>query len=264
MIAPLCRKQFVVSTMSSGLRGKVVVITGSGRGLGAAFALSLAESGCELVLCGRQSADLEDVARRVVERGANTPDLVPLDLADPKSVKAAVSRISALKTRVDILINNGAIWLEARAEPYDEADVLAVTNAAISGTFLLVQGLHSLMDASQTPDVVTIGSISGLPNAALQSVSVPFYASKRGQVALADGFRQEFSGTRFRSILINPPYLDDAASDRQEWVEAGDRQKGQRATSRDVVEATIFALTRPRHVSLTIEIGADDGGLFQR
>ena len=249
--------------MGSDLCGKVVVITGAGRGLGAAFALSLAEIGCELVLCGRRVADLDNVAQRVVQRGGRTPELVTLDLADSNSVKQAVSRISALKTRVDILINNGAMWLEARAEPYDEADVLAVTNAAVSGTFLLVQGLHPVMEGSQTPDVVTIGSTSGMPNAALQSVSVPFYASKRGQVALADGFRQEFSGTKFRSILVNPPDLDDALPDRQEWLEASGRQKGQRATSRDVVEATIFALTRPRHVSLTIDIDADCGGLFQ-
>ncbi len=249
--------------MGSELRGKVAVITGAGRGLGAAFALSLAELGCELVLCGRRAADLDDVAQRVLERGGSLPDHVILDLADPKSVEDAVTRIGGLKARVDILINNGAMWLEARREPYGEAEVLAVINAALSGTYLLVQGLHSLMEASQAPDVVTIGSISGLTNAPLHSASVPFYASKRGQLALADGLRQQFSGSSFRSILVNPPYLDDALPDRPEWVDAANRRKGQRATSRDVVEATVFALTRPRHVSLRIDIDADDGGLFQ-
>lgn len=244
------------------LNKKVVVVTGAGRGLGAAFALSLARAGCELVLCGRRVADLKTMANRVVELGGARPEIVTLDLANAVSVRGAISRIVSLKPCVDILINNGAMWLESGDEPYPEADVLNVVNAAITGTFLLVQGLRPLMQASDTPDVLTIGSISGLPNAALQTVSVPFYAAKRGQVALAEGLRQEFAGSKFRSILINPPYLDDVLPELQEWSDAGQRQKGERGTSRDVVEAALFALTRPRHVSLTVEIGADDGGLF--
>ncbi|UXS01233.1 SDR family oxidoreductase [Agrobacterium tumefaciens] len=244
------------------LAGKIAVITGAGRGLGAAFALSLADAGCELVLCGRRTEDLQTIATLVAERGGKEPEIIALDLAGAQSIDDAVNRIAARKDRVDILINNGAMWLEASDEPYRQEDVLAVINAAITGTFLFVQGLRPLMLASETPDVVTIGSISGLPNAALQSVSVPFYAAKRGQVALAEGLRQAFSGSRFRSILVNPPYLDDARPDQQDWMDAATRQKGERGTSRDVVEAALYALTRPRHISLTIDIDADDGGLY--
>lgn len=244
------------------LAGKIAVITGAGRGLGAAFALSLADAGCELVLCGRRTEDLQTIATLVAERSGKKPEIIALDLAGAQSINDAVNRITARKDRVDILINNGAMWLEASDEPYRQEDVLAVINAAITGTFLFVQGLRPLMLASETPDVVTIGSISSLPNAALQSVSVPFYAAKRGQVALAEGLRQAFSGSRFRSILVNPPYLDDARPDQQHWMDAATRQKGERGTSRDVVEAALYALTRPRHISLTIDIDADDGGLY--
>lgn len=241
---------------------KIVVVTGAGRGLGAAFALSLAPLGCTLILCGRREADLISVANAVVEQGGKVAKIVLLDLADAGSVRAAVVQIAEATRRVDVLINNGAMWLEASQEPYGEADVLNVVNAAVTGTFLFLQGLKPLMDASDGPDVLTIGSISGLPNAALQSVSVPFYAAKRGQVALAEGLRQEFMGGKFRSILINPPYLDDAMPGSKDWADAASRDKGERGTTRDVVEAAIFALTRPRHISMTIELGADDGGLF--
>lgn len=160
------------------------------------------------------------------------------------------------------MINNGAMWLEAWSGSYALDEVLAVINAAISGTFLLFQGLHPLMENSEEPDVLTIGSISGLPNAALQSVSVPFYAAKRGQVALAEGWLQAFRGSRFRSLQVNPPYLDEVLPGQQDWDEVETRGKDARATSRDVVEAGLVALTRPRHISLTIEPDADDGGLF--
>ena len=244
------------------LKSKVVVITGATRGLGAAFALILARAGCQLILCGRRENDLATIAERVVSFGGERPTLVQLDLADVSSVSRAVNQIVALNTGIDILINNGAMWLENSQTPYKAEDVLSVVNAAITGTFLFIQGLKTAMQKSSAPDILTIGSISGLPNAALQSVSVPFYAAKRGQIALADGLSQVFINTKFRSILINPPYLDDAMPDEPNWAAASNRKQGQRATTRDVVEAAIFALTRPRHISLNLEIGADEGGLF--
>ena len=172
------------------LKSKVVVITGATRGLGAAFALTLARAGCQLILCGRRENDLATIAERVVSFGGERPILVQLDLADVSSVSRTVNQIVALNTGIDILINNGATWLENSQTPYKAEDVLSVVNAAITGTFLFIQGLKTAMQKSSAPDILTIGSISGLPNAALQSVSVPFYAAKRGQIALADGLRQ--------------------------------------------------------------------------
>lgn len=244
------------------LHGKTVVITGAARGLGAAFALAFADAGCDLVLCGRRLTDLEDIGEIIAQRSGTRPLLTVLDLADTASVSNAITEISKHKSHIDILINNGAMWLESSDTPYAAEVVLTAINSAVTGTFLFTQGLLPRLQASDRPDVVTIGSVSGLPNAAIQSVSVPFYAAKRGQTALADGFRQSFAGTRIRSIAVHPPYLDDARPDQDNWLAAAERQKGERGTSRDVVEAVLFAVTRPRHVTLNITIDADDGGLF--
>lgn len=244
------------------LHGKTVVITGAARGLGAAFALAFADEGSELVLCGRRLADLEEIAAIIESRGRARPMLTVLDLANTDSVNRAVTEICDNKPCVDILINNGAMWLEHSDKPHPADAVLTTINAAVTGTYLFTQGLLPRLQLSDRPDVVTIGSISGLPNAALQSVSVPFYAAKRGQTALADGFRQSFTGTKIRSIAVHPPYLDDISPDQDDWQRAAERQKGQRGTNRDVVEAVLFAVTRPRHVTLNITIDADDGGLY--
>ncbi|UOO90233.1 SDR family oxidoreductase [Vitreoscilla massiliensis] len=219
------------------LNQKIVVVTGAGRGLGAAFALSLAPLGCELILCARREEDLAQISECVVNHGGKIPKIIQLDLSDVASVRAAADSIANMTEYVDVLINNGAMWLESSDVSYAETDVLNVVNAAITGTFLFVQNIMPLLKASQSPDVLTIGSISGLPNAALQSVSVPFYAAKRGQVALAEGLRQEFNGSPLRSILINPPYLDDALPGEKSWIDASARVKGDRGTTRDIVEA---------------------------
>jgi NADP-dependent 3-hydroxy acid dehydrogenase YdfG len=239
------------------MQGIVVVVTGAGRGLGAAFAIAFADVGCELVLCGRSMEGLTEIARLIAERGGKTPTLVALDLADSNSISTAIAQISANKPKVDILINNGAMWLEASAENYPDAEVLGVINSGITGTFLFTQGLLKLLQKSDRPDVVLIGSTCGFPNAALENVSVPFYAAKRGQAALADGLRQVFSGTSIRSIAVHPANLDDARPGQPSWEAATLRQKGDQATNRDVVEAVLFAVSRPRNVTLNIVIDSD-------
>lgn len=246
------------------LAGRVAVITGAGRGLGAALAISLADAGCRPVLCSRSIANLTATQAVVRERTGIEPLLIALDLADAVSVEAASRAIADSADGIDILINNGAMWLEGREGPYSAEEVLGVVNAAASGTFLLTQALLPALRSSACPDIVTIGSISGLPNAALQSVSVPFYAAKHAQAALADGFRQMLAGTPVRSIAIHPPYLDDMLPGDEAWQASPQRAKGSRAGNRDVVEAVIFALTRPRNVTLSITLDADDGGLFPR
>lgn len=244
------------------LKGRIAVVTGAGRGLGAALALSLAEAGCDLVLCGRNSAALEALAERIAGMTGRAPLCIGVDLADSASIGQAVASIARAHEHIDLLVNNGAMWLEASDEPHSAEVVLGVVNSAVTGTFLFTQGLLPLLRNSANPDIVTIGSISGLPNALLQSVSVPFYAAKRAQAALADGLRQMLSGTPVRSISVHPPYLDDIQPGEPEWAAAAERSKGERGTNRDVTEAVLFAVTRPRHVTLSIVVDADEGGLF--
>lgn len=238
------------------------VITGAARGLGAALAFSLAEAGCDVVLCGRSVGALEATAQSIAEHTGRKVETVQADLADTANVARAVETIRAKYSAIDILVNNGAMWLEDRQEDYSEAEVAGVINAAVTGTFLFTQGLLPLLNASLQPDIVTIGSISGLPNAPLQTVSIPFYAAKRAQAALADGLRQKLAGTPVRSIVVHPPYLEDASPLEDNWEASAKRQKGEAATSRDIVELVLFALTRPRHVSLSITVDADEGGVF--
>lgn len=242
--------------------GDVAVITGAGRGLGAALSISLADAGYMPVLCGRNPAALSEIAAIIEARTGIAAQAVVLDLANPESVDAAISSIATSYQRIGLLVNNGAMWLEASETPHSSAEVMSTINAAVSGTFLFTQGLLPLLKAAKHADIVTIGSISSLPNATLQTVSVPFYAAKQAQASLASGFRQQLKGSTVRSIIVHPPYLDDAIPGQPEWEEAATRTAGQRGTSRDITEAVMFAISRPGHVTLSITVDADEGGLF--
>lgn len=236
------------------LDGCIAVVTGAGRGLGAALAIAFADAGCSMILCGRNIDALSQTASSITERSNRHCDIVALDLANAESVTTAPATIKTRHDKIDILINNGAMWLESRSEPYSAEEVLGAINSAVSGTFLLTQGLLPQLNRSPWPDIVTIGSTSGLPAAALQQVSVPFYAAKRAQAALADGFRQQLLETRVRSIIVSPPDLDDVSPLEPEWERSESRAKSERATNRDVVEAVMYAVTRPRNITVSIAI----------
>ena len=112
---------------------------------------------------------------------------------------------------------------------------------------------------------MTIGSVSGLPNVALYNTSLPFYVAKHAQVGLSDGLRQMFLGTPVRSIAIHPPWLQDISPLEQDWEASLKRTKGEQATNRDVVDAVVFAITRPRHITIaSLVIDSDSGGIDHR
>jgi 7-alpha-hydroxysteroid dehydrogenase len=87
------------------LDGKVAVVTGAGRGIGAASALALAEAGADVVLAARTEDQLQEVARQVEDLGRRAV-VVAADLADLDAVSALAGRAVAALGRLDVVVNN--------------------------------------------------------------------------------------------------------------------------------------------------------------
>ena len=242
-----------------------VIVSGAARGLGAALSIGLSDLGCNVILCGRSLPALEVAAGHIESRTGRQPQSFVVDLAEATNIETAVKDITDAFPVIDILINNGAAWLARRETPYEAAEVSAVFNSALTGTFLFTQALIPALQKSRRPDVVTIGSISGLLNVNLYTASVPFYAAKHGQAALADGLRQMFLGTPIRSICIHPPWIQDISPLDEEWDTVPSRTKEEMVTNRDILEAVVYAVTRPRHVTIaSMVIDSDSRGIDDR
>src|SRR5262249_55805743 len=91
--------------MELGLKGKVAVVTGSSRGIGRGIALAFAEEGCDLMLTGRDTPALDEVAQSIRGKGRKAAMRV-LDLREPGAAETLVEAVRREFGGLDILINN--------------------------------------------------------------------------------------------------------------------------------------------------------------
>ncbi len=240
--------------------GKRVIITGAGRGLGAALAIVLADKGANLLLTGRSRENLTAIAEAIKLRTGIKPELRMLDMADASEVTLFAKALRDAGEPVDILINNASQWLPGSMTDHDALSISQTIAANVTGTMLLTRGLVPLLEKSGAGDIMTVVSISGLPNARLQTASVAYAASKQAQAAISDGLRQELKGRPVRVQAVFPPYLEDVSPLDPAWNTP--REASSAVTNRDIVETILFALERPRHMTLaSIIIDPDTGGL---
>ena len=233
---------------ASALKGKTVLVTGAARGLGAAFACVLADAGCKVIMTGRLTEALTSTAEAIRLRCGTRPETHLLDLAEVGNANTFGEAIAAAYPKLDILINNGAQWLSGKMDEYDAYAVNSTINAAATGTFLLTRKLVPALEASGGGDIVNIVSTSGIANRPNNGAAVPYRMAKHAQTAMADGLREELKGRPIRVHAIYPPDLETVTPlDEAGWT--APRKDGDMVTSRDVVEAGIFALTRPRNVT---------------
>jgi NADP-dependent 3-hydroxy acid dehydrogenase YdfG len=240
--------------------GKIAVITGAGRGLGAAFAAVLAEKGAHVIMTGRNTEQLTTTAEAIKLRTGTRPETIVFDLADPGQVTLTAKKMRDEMAKIDILINNGAQWLPGKMDEHDAYSIVGTISSGVTGTLLFTRGLIKPLEASGAGDILNIISISGLPNVQLGEASVAFYAAKHGQTGITEGLKQELKGRPIRVSAIYPPNLEDISPlDDAQWN--AKRPKDSLATNRDIVEAGLFALSRPRHVTIaSIVVDPDHGG----
>ncbi len=242
-------------------RGKRIMITGAGRGLGAAFATVLADLGANIIMTGRNLENLSAAAEAIKLRTGIRPDTRLLDMADPSAVTVFAKKLRNEGQALDILINNAAQWLPGPMTEHDALDIAQTISCNVTGTMLLTRGLVPLLEKSGAGDIMTIVSISGMPNTRLQTASIAYAASKQAQATISDGLRQELKDRPVRVQAIFPPYLEDLSPLKEnDW--RAERPADSLVTNRDIVETVLFALTRPRHMTLaSIIIDPDTGGI---
>lgn len=189
------------SASQPALAGQVAVITGAGRGIGAAIAATLASLGARVVLCGRTREALEATSAAIHNQGGQTA-VLECDVTDLRSVEALAERVERTFGRVDILVNNAGIG--AAGGPLHQLSPDAwdsVLNTNLRGVFYCIRSFAPLMIRARNGHIINISSLAGknaLPNGAAYS------ASKWGLNGLTYSVAEELRAHNIRVSVICP------------------------------------------------------------
>lgn len=191
------------------LTGRVVLVTGASRGIGAALATALAEAGASLVVGARKVEDLEATADAVAQTGS--PVLaVPLDVTRVASIEAAVSAATQRFGRLDGLVNNAGVEEIRPSFDVDEALWDRILDTNLKGAFFAAQAAGRAMRANGSGSIVNIASLTsmvGVPTA------VPYGSSKSGLLGMTRALASEWAPFGIRVNAIAPGYFRTAMTD---------------------------------------------------
>jgi NAD(P)-dependent dehydrogenase (short-subunit alcohol dehydrogenase family) len=180
---------------------KSVMVTGAGSGLGRTVALALAGHGATVSCLDIDPAKLDETVSAIKSAGGRA-HAVKADVADPKALAAALSRVAELEPELDGLVTcagvqNKTSILELTAEEWDR--VMAIN---LRGTFLSVQGALRIMMTRNKGRIVTIGSDTGKRGGGRVGKSA-YGSSKGGVVIFTRSIAKELAPTFQGNIRIN-------------------------------------------------------------
>jgi NAD(P)-dependent dehydrogenase (short-subunit alcohol dehydrogenase family) len=219
------------------LGGRVALVTGASRGIGAAVADALATEGARVIR----------VARSLREASGPRFEDIPCDLTDPGQVSGLASRILA-HGPPDIVVSNAGAFLLRALEHTEPADLEAQLAVNVKAPFYVARAMLPAMREAGRGTFITVGSVADHVGFAENAA---YAASKYGLRGLHETLLAEYHGSGVRLTLVSPGPTDTSAWDPFD----PDHREGFPARAdmlhpTDVAEAILFVATRPAHVHI--------------
>ena len=237
------------------LSGKSALVTGGARRIGRAIALALGKAGADVTITCRDSrADAAQTVREIADRGRHALAL-ECDVRSEASVRAAISAAIAFHGRLDVVVNNAAVFESVPLEriSLDQWDAVFETN--VRGPFLVAREALESLRATHGR-IVNIGSLGGMRPWAGHA----HYCSSKAALhmltqAMAKAFAPEVTVN-----CVAPGWIEMDESSGDDAAHFAARTPMRRnGTAEDVVQGVLFFATGPGFV--TGQILAVDGGL---
>ena len=181
------------------LKGKIALVTGATQGIGLAIARAFADEGCNLVVCGRNTRQLQRIQQQLERKGI-TVLAAPCDVRDEQSVSDIFSAVRRKFRRLDILVNNAGIVhsnLPASQLPSQVWSDVIATN--LTGMFLVTQAAIALMK----PGSIIVNNLSVAAKQVFPGLSA-YNASKHGALGFTNTLREELREKGIRVVALLP------------------------------------------------------------
>lgn len=246
------------------LEDKVAIITGAGQGIGRAYALRFVQEGARVVIADIQEEKAHSVEQEVQNAGGDGI-AVKVDVADSDSVREMVDQTIERFGRVDVLINNAAIFATIKMKPFEEITldewnrIIAVN---LTGSFLCCQAVAPHMRERKQGRIINISSgvvLMGRPYYA------HYVASKAGIIGLTRALANELGGDNINVNTITPgptetevPRETVTPEQAKAMIEA--QAIHRRETPEDLVGVAVFLASEDSRF-ITGQVINVDGGL---
>ena len=218
------------------LEGRLALVTGASRGIGAETAALLARSGARVVR----------VARSLEPGNHDGFDDLPCDMSDPAAVASLAATVLASLGTPDIVVSIAGVFERIAFEHASVETLQQHLAVNLVGPFALARGLLPAMRARGSGLHISLGSIADHNGFSKNSI---YSATKYGLRGLHESLSAEYRGSGVRFTLVSPGPTDTAVWDSASAESLADiRQRSTMLRAGDVAEAIHFVATRPSHV----------------
>ena len=179
-----------------------VVVTGGGRGIGRAIALSFAEPGWTVAVAARTRSELDDTGAAIRTRGAKAV-LLTVDVTDEGSVAAGFQALREAAPRVDVLVNNAGVGGGKPIHETDTASWRKILDTNVWGTFLVTrQAVSLLTDGGRVVNISSVLGRFGVPG------YTAYCASKHAVIGFTRALALELAGRHITVNAICPGWVE--------------------------------------------------------
>lgn len=243
------------------LKDKIVLITGGGKGIGAAIAREMASQGAVVIINYSHSEAAAKEVQSEIRRAGGQADIFRCDVSDYNSVKAMTGDIIQHYGRLDILVNNAGIVKDGLLMRMKETDFNEVININLKGTFNCIQSVARQMLKQRYGRIINMSSVVGIYGNAGQ---VNYAASKAGIIGLTRSAAKELGSRGITVNAIAPGFIrtdmTDGLNDELKKKILSSISLGSFGTVEDIAHAACFlASDEARYI--TGQVLAVDGGI---
>ncbi len=202
---------------------KIALITGVSKGLGSVLARNLSSIGYDII--GTYNTDLDGVLK------LGNIDYYKLDLNSTESTNKFISDIKNKYNHIDLLINNAALSLDNDFSSKTKDEFMKVLEANLVGPFLLIQGLHSIMENGV---IINISSTDGINT--YSSINMDYSASKAGLINLTKSLSLVLDKIRIYAICPNWMNTETIQSMNQDYL----RSEMERINQKELIDPIVI------------------------